>query len=59
MIQPGQGFNEYIATFINKLITSCSKHVQCFVQIEIIMAMEMSSDEIVDFLLRYGMQILQ
>lgn len=54
-----KGFNKHINTFIPKLVSTSSEQVQCVVEVEIVMTIEMTSDEIVNLLLGLDVEILE
>ena len=52
-------FDKHINTFIPKLVSTSSEQVERVVQIEIVMTIEMTSDEIVNLLLGLDVEILE
>lgn len=52
-------FNKHINTFIPKLISTSSEEVQSIIQIEIVMTIEMTSDEIVNLLFGLDVEVLE
>lgn len=59
VVQPSERLDEHIHTLIAVLITPGSEEVECVFQIEIVVAIEMSSDEVVDLLLGLGVEVLE
>ena len=51
--------DKHINTFIPKLISTSSEEIQSVVQIEIVMTIEMTSDEIVNLLLGLNVEVLE
>lgn len=59
MVQSRQGFDEHIHPFVSVLIPPSREEVQRIVRLEVIVAVEMSSYEVMDLLFRLLMQILE
>ena len=52
-------FNKHINTLVPKLVSTGSEEVKSVVQIEIVMTVEMSSDEIINLFLGLNVEILE
>jgi hypothetical protein len=52
-------FNKHINTFVPKFVSTSSEEVQSVVQIEIVMTIEMSSNEIINLFLGLNVEILE
>lgn len=59
MIETSQRLNEHVDTFITVLVTTSGEEVQGLVGVEVIMAIEVTTNEVVDALLVDLMQILE
>lgn len=59
MIQSSQGLDEYVGALVPKLVTSSDEEVQSFIQIEIVMPIKMTSNELVYLLFTNSVQILK
>ena len=59
MVETSQGFDKHVDTFVSVFISACCEEVECVVRREVIVTIEMPSHEIVDFLFRLLMQILE
>lgn len=59
VIQPSQGLNEHISSLIGKLVASGREQVQGLVQVEVIVAVEVTAHKVVDLLLGEGVQVLE
>ena len=55
VVEPGQGLDEHIDTFVAILVATCSEVIQSILKIEIEMPVEMSADEFVDLFFLYRM----
>jgi hypothetical protein len=51
--------DKHINTFIPKLVSTSSEQVQGIVKVEIVMTVEMTSDEIVNLLLGLNVEVLE
>jgi hypothetical protein len=51
--------DKHINTFVPKLVSTSSEQVKSVVEIEIVMTVEMSSDEIIDLLLGLDVEVLE
>jgi hypothetical protein len=51
--------NKHINTFIPKLVSTSSEQVKRVVKVEIVMTIEMTSDEIVNLLLGLNVEVLE
>ena len=54
-----QGLNEEIGAFVGELVSSGDEEVERLIQVEVVMAVKMPADEIVDLFLRHGVQVLE
>ena len=52
-------FDKHVNTFIPKLVSTSSEQIKSVVQIEIVMTIEMTSDEIVNLLLGLDVEVLE
>ena len=59
MVQTCQSFNEHIDAFIPELVTTGREEVERIVSIEVVVTVEMSSNEIADLILSLLMEILE
>lgn len=55
----GKRFNKHINTFVPKLVSTGSEEVQSVVQVEVVMTIEMTSDEIINLFLSLNVEILE
>ena len=51
VVETGKRFNEHVDSFVGKLVATGRKHVQRLVQIKVVVAVEMASNEVVDLFL--------
>lgn len=59
MVKTSQGLNKHVAALIPVLVTAGDEKVKSIVEIEIVMAIEMAADKVVELLLRLGMEVLE
>ena len=59
MVEPSQSFNEDIRPFVPEFVSSGSEEVERLVEVKVKMPVEMSSDKLVDFVLRNGVKVLE
>lgn len=59
MIESGQRLDEHVGAFVAKLVSAGNEEVKSFVQVKIIMAVEVAPGEVIDFFLGHGVQILE
>lgn len=59
MVQPSERLDEHIHTLITVLVTPSSEEVQSVFQIEVIVAVEMPSDEVVNLFFRLSVEVLE
>lgn len=55
----GQALDEHVNTLVSKFVSTSCEHVDRVLQIEIVVTVEMTPDEIVDFLFGLDVQILK
>lgn len=59
VVETGQRLDEHVDTLIAVLVTTCGEEVQGLVGVEIVVAIEVTTDKVVDSLLVYLMQVLE
>ena len=59
MIQSCQGLDEHIDTFVSVFISTCSEEVESVVWLKVVVAVEMTSNEVVNLLFRLLVQVLE
>lgn len=59
MVQSCQRLNKHVNTLIPELVTTSSEKIECVINIEVVVAIEMSADKVVDLLLCLLVQVLE
>ena len=54
-----QSFDEQISSFVRELVSSGDEEIKGFVQVKIVVSVKMTTNEIVNLLFRYSVQILR
>lgn len=55
----GEGLDEHVNTLVTVLVSTGGKEVESVLKVEVVMTVEMSSDEVVDFGLGEGVHVLE
>jgi hypothetical protein len=59
VVQSRQRLNEHVNALIPEFVTTSSEEIQCVINIEVVVAIEMSADKVVDLLLCLLVQVLE
>ncbi|KAI6766392.1 hypothetical protein HG531_011614 [Fusarium graminearum] len=59
VVQSCQRLNKHVNTLIPELVTTSSEKIECVINIEVVVAIEMSADKVVDLLLCLLVQVLE
>ena len=59
MVQSRQRLDEHVNTLISELITASGEEVQCVIHIEVVVAIEMSANKVVDLLFCLLVEVLE
>ena len=59
VVEPGQRLDEHVGALVAELVAAGNEEVKSFVQVKIVVAVEVAPGEVVDFLLGHGVQILE
>lgn len=59
VVQPGERLNEDVRALVAELVSAGDEEVQGFVQVEVEMPVEVTAHELVQLLLRHGVEVLE
>lgn len=59
VVEPGERLDEHVGALVAELVTSGNEEIKSFVQVKIIVAVEVAPGEVVDFLFGHGVQVLE
>lgn len=59
VVEASKRLDEHVDTLVAVLVPSSSEHIQCIVDIKVIMSVEMPTDELIDLRLGCGVQVLE
>jgi len=59
VVETGQGLDEHVNTFITVLVTTSGEEVQGLVGVEVVVAVEVTTNEVIDALFVYLVQVLE